>query len=134
MRKFMIPMIAAASAIAVAAPVSAQRWSPPTYNYQPYDFGRGFEGHRFARAMDMRVQRIRADISDMRRHHVLSWREAASLEHEAANIQKRIYWASRNGIQPREARGLEGQIRQLEYRVSHEATDNNGRPDRYRRY
>jgi hypothetical protein len=127
MRKFVIPIVAAASALAVAAPAAAQ-WRPPVYNYQPYNYGRGFEGRGFARAMERRVQRIRRDIRDLQARHILSWREAQSLEYQSGNIQNRIYRASRNGIQPGEARRLEGQIRGLEYRISREATDYNNRP------
>ena len=132
MRKFLIPIVATVSALAVAAPASAQ-WAPPVYRYQPYDFGRGFEYHRFAGEMNRRVERIRRDINEMQARHILSWREARSLQGEAARLQRRIFFASRNGIQPGEARRLEGDIRRLEYRVSREATDHNNRPG-YRRY
>ncbi|HEY6047638.1 MAG TPA: hypothetical protein VIV07_01170 [Sphingomicrobium sp.] len=132
MRKLLIPIVAAASALTVAAPASAQ-WAPPVYRYQPYNFGYGFQGHRFAAAMEARVQRIRADIRAMEARRILSFREARSLDVQAANLQRRIYFASRNGIQPGEARGLENGIRRLEYRVQREATDWNNRPG-YRRY
>ena len=65
MRKFLIPIIAAASALAVAAPAMAQaQWAPPRYNYQPYDYGRGYNYHRFAGDMNNRVERVRRDIRD----------------------------------------------------------------------
>jgi hypothetical protein len=82
--------------------------------------------------MQVRVQRIRNDIRAMQARRILSWSEARSLERQAANLQSRIYWASRNGIQPREARNLERQIRNLEFRVQREATDWNNRPNRRR--
>ncbi len=128
MRKFLVPIVAAASTLAIAAPTSAQAWRPPVYNYQPYNYGRGFVGHEFARSMQGRVDRIRRDIRQMQYHRILSPREAQSLEWQASNLQGRIYRASRNGIQPGEARRLENQIRRLEYRVSREATDWNRRP------
>ena len=133
MRKFLIPIVAAASTLAIAAPASAQ-WAPPVYHYQPYNYGRGYNGMNFARSMEQRVQRIRGDIRDLQARRVLSWSEARSLENQAANLQRRIFWASRNGIQPGEARRLENQIRNLEFRISREATDWNNRPGRYRRY
>lgn len=131
MRKFLIPIVAAASALTVAAPASAQ-WAPPVYHYQPYNYGSGFRYHAFARAMEARVQRIRVDIRAMQARRILSWREARSLERQAAGLQRRIYFASRNGIQPYEARRLENQIRNLEWRVQREARDWNNRPDRRR--
>ena len=129
MRKLLIPVVAAASALAVAAPASAQ-WAPPVYHYQPYNYGSGFRYHAFARSMEVRVQRIRNDIRAMQVRRILSPREARSLERQAANLQNRIYFASRNGIQPGEARRLENQIRNLEFRVQREATDWNNRPNR----
>ena len=132
MRKFLIPIVAAASTLAVAAPASAQ-WAPPVYRYQPYNYGNAFSHHAFAQSMETRVQRIRTDIRAMQVRHVLSWGEARSLDNQARNLQRRIFFASRNGIQPGEARALENQIRRLEFRVQREATDWNNRPNR-RRY
>ena len=132
MRKFLIPIVAAASALAVAAPATAQ-WGPPVYQYQPYNFGRAFSYHAFAQSMQVRVQRIRTDIRAMQARRILSRSEARSLEAQAANLQTRIFRASRNGIQPGEARRLENQIRNLEFRVQREARDWNNRPNR-RRY
>ena len=128
MRKFVLPIVAAASALAIAAPASAQQWSAPRYNYQPYNYGNGWSYHRFAGEMSGRVDRIRRDIREMQRRHILGWREARSLDDQARNVQRRIFWASRNGIQPGEARRLENDIRRLEYRVSREANDWNNRP------
>ncbi len=129
MRKFLIPLVAAGSALALAAPAAAQ-WAPPVYHYQPYDYGRGFSYHAFADSMQTRVRRIRNDIRAMQARRILSWREARSLDNQAGNIQYRIFRASRNGIQPGEARRLENQIRNLEWRVQREATDWNNRPNR----
>jgi TolA-binding protein len=131
MRKFLIPIAAAASAVAIAAPATAQ-WAPPVYHYQPYAYGQGFSFHAFAQSMQVRVQRIRSDIRDMQARRILSWNEGRSLERQAANLQMRIRMASRNGIQPGEARRLENQIRNLEHRVQREATDWNNRPNRRR--
>ncbi len=129
MRKFLIPFVAAASVLAVAAPAAAQ-WAPPAYRYQQYNYGYGYNGFNFARSMEARVQRIRGDIRKMQERRILSWNEARGLENEAASIQRRIYGASRNGIQPGEARNVENRIQRLEYRVSREASDWNGRSGR----
>jgi hypothetical protein len=131
MPKFLIPIMAAASALAVAAPASAQ-WAPPVYRYHPYSYGYGFSYHAFAQSMQARVHRVRADIRAMQVRRILSWSEARSLDHQAAQLQARIYRASRNGIQPGEARRLEHQIRNLEFRVQREATDWNNRPNHRR--
>ncbi|MFL6781739.1 MAG: hypothetical protein ACJ8FF_08735 [Sphingomicrobium sp.] len=132
MRKFMISLTAAASALAFAVPASAQ-WAPPVYRYQPYNFGYGFSGINFARAMEARVQRIRGDIRAMEFRRILGRSEARSLDHQARNLQRRIYRASRFGISPGEARSVEIGIRRLEIRVAREASDWDRRPG-HRRY
>jgi hypothetical protein len=134
MRKFLIPIVAAASALTISAPASAQ-WAPPVYRYQPYNYGYGFSGGRFAQSMEARVARVRGDIRNMEMRRILGRGEARALDREARNLQVRIARASRYGISPSEARGVENGLRQLEYRVSREATDRNNRPGRYgRRY
>lgn len=133
MRKFLIPIVAAASALTIAAPASAQ-WAPPVYRYQPYSYGYGFSGIRFAQAMEARVARIRHDIRAMEIRRILSPWEARSLDNQARNLQRRIWRASHNGIQPGEARRLENRIRNLEFRVQREATDWNNRPGHHHRY
>lgn len=133
MRKFLIPIIAAGSALALAAPASAQ-WAPPVYNYNPYNYGYGFSGINFARSMQSRVERTRMDIRAMEVRRILSFREARNLDYEANNLQRWIFRASRNGISPGEARSLENRIFRLERRVAREARDWDRRPGRYRRY
>jgi hypothetical protein len=126
MRKYLIPIVAGLSVLAVAAPASAQ-YAPRAdryHRYQPAFDGRGLE---------VRVQRVREQIRRLEARRVLSFREGRSLEVEASNLQRRIFRASRNGIQPGEARRLEDGLRRLEYRVQREATDLNNRPG-YRRY
>ena len=116
MRKLIIPIVTAVSAISMSVPASAQ-WAPPVYRYQPYNYGNGYNGYNFARSMQARVQRIRVDIRQLEARRILGRGEARELEQDARSIQQRIFRASRNGIQPREARNLENRIRRLEYRI-----------------
>ncbi|MCL6728551.1 hypothetical protein [Sphingomonas hankyongi] len=129
MRKFLIPLVAAGSALSLAVPAAAQ-WAPPVYNYQPYNFGYGFNGFNFARSMTNRVQRLRADIHNLHVRRILSFAEARSLDTEARTVERRIYNASRHGITNREARNVENRVHRLEVRISREARDWNGRPRR----
>jgi hypothetical protein len=135
MRKFLIQIVAAASAVAVAAPASAQyvQWAPPVYQYNPYNYGNGFRAANFARSMEERVQRVRNDIRVMRLQRVLSRNEARSLDRQAENLQRRIFRASRYGINPYEARSLENQIFNLQRRVAREANDWDRRYGRHHR-
>lgn len=133
MRKFLIPIVAAASTLAIAAPASAQ-WAPPVYHYAPYNYGHGYNGFNFARSMQARVQRIRGDIRNLEARRILGRSEARQLDNEARSVERRIFTASRNGIQPGEARNVERRISRLEVRISREASDWNNRPGRARRY
>lgn len=126
MRKFLIPLVAGVSVLAVAAPASAQ-YAPRGDRYHRYQ--PAFDG----RGLQVRVERVREQIRRLESRRVLSYREGRSLEAEAARVQRQIFRDSRNGIQPGEARRLEERIRRLEYRVQREATDMNNRPG-YRRY
>jgi hypothetical protein len=133
MRKLLLPIVAAASALTVAAPAAAQ-WAPPVYRYTPYNYGRGYSGIRFAQSMQARVQRIRADIRNLEVRRIVSYREARALDNEARSIERKVYRSTGNGIQPGEARNIERRIQRLEYRISREASDRNNRPNRYRRH
>ena len=135
MRKFLIPIAAAASMIAVATPAAAQQWAPPVYHYSPYNYGYHYNGFNFARSMESRVQRIRGDIRNLEIRRVLSRNEARRLDNQAERLQRRIFQATRGGIRAGEARSVENQIRNLEIRSSREATDWNNRYGRnHRRY
>jgi hypothetical protein len=133
MTKFLIPIVAAASALAVATPASAQ-WAPPVYHYAQYNYNYGFTASRFAQSMQVRVERIRNDVRAMEYRRILGRGEARALDRQAVNLQRRIARASRFGINPMEARNIERGIRNLEYRVQREASDWNNRPGHYRRY
>lgn len=145
MRKYLLPLAAAGSLLAIATPASAQyaqvqygqRWAPPVYNYQPYNYANRFNGMNFASNMHQRVARIRNDIHVMQSRRVLSWSEARNLDAQAVNLQRRIDRVSRYGIRPNEARSVENGIRKLEWRISREANDWNrryGNRGGYRRY
>ena len=124
MRKYLISIAAGVSVIAMAAPASAQ-YAPRVDRYHRYDPA-AFDG----RGLQVRVDRIRQQIRNLEARRILSFREGRSLERQATNLQFRIARASRNGIQPGEARRLTDDIRRLEYRVQREASDFNNRPNR----
>ena len=134
MYKFLIGFAAAASAVTMAAPASAQVWAPPVYNYNPYNYTHGFNARGFAQTMEARVQRMRSDVRVMEARRVLSRGEARNLDRQARNLQDRIYRVSRYGVTPGEARSVENQIRRLEVRISREATDWNNRYGRHHRW
>jgi len=136
MRKVLISLAAAGTALAIASPAAAQYYpAQQPYGYNGYggnwlfDFG----NQRYARMMQDRVQRVRTDIRQMGAQRVLSYGEVRSLDDQARNLQHRIYRASRNGVNRGEARNLDRSVRRLEERVVREAYDWNRRPG-VRRY
>lgn len=129
MRKFLIPIVAGISVVAIAAPASAQ-YAP---RYDRHNNGYGYRDDRRGGDITARIDRIRGQIRQLEQRRVLSWREGRELESEAADIQRSAWRDSRNGIQPGEGRRLEERLRRLEFRVRREASDRNNRPD-YRRY
>ncbi|HEX5237531.1 MAG TPA: hypothetical protein VFW39_03595 [Sphingomicrobium sp.] len=128
MRKFLISITVAASALAVAAPAAAQ-YAPRPYN----NYGRG-DAVGYGNGLRERVDRIQRQIRDLEYRRVLSGREARYLDGEAMDLRRSIYRDSGNGIQPGERQRIEERMRRLEYRVQREASDNNNRPGGYRRY
>lgn len=132
MRKLTISIVAAGLALGVAAPASAQYFPAPTYRYQPYNYGYQWNSQSFARIMQDRVQRIRADIRNMASRRILSHREYRDLDKEAIAVERRIYRAARGGMSPAEARTVERKVQRLERRVIREANDWNNRYGRRR--
>jgi len=59
----------------------------------------------------------------------LSEREASRLRNEARNLEQRLHYASRNGLNGREIYYVERGIQNLEVRIQREARDGNGRRD-----
>ena len=132
MRKFLIPITIAATALAVAAPAAAQ-YAPRPYNNYGRGYDRGYD-RGYGNGLRERVDRIQRQIRDLEYRRVLSGREARYLDGEAMDLRRSIYRDARNGIQPGERERIEERLRRLEYRVQREASDRNGRPGGYRRY
>jgi len=134
MRKFLIPLAAAASALAVASPASAQVFGnigvglglgAPAYGAPAY--GYGYNNYGQVRALQYRVDSIQRQITVLDRRNVLSNREARRLREESRNVERSLRRATRYGLSPYEARNVEVRIARLEQRVQLEAWDRNGR-------
>jgi hypothetical protein len=136
-----LTLAAAGTAIAAAAPASAQYHpAQSTYGYAPYagaafqnNWLFNFRDQRYARMMQDRVQRIRHDIRQMGAMRILSRNEVRDLDREAVAVEQRIWRYSRNGVSFSEARRIDNRVRRLEDRVVREANDWNRRPG-VRRY
>ena len=122
MRKFVIAAALAASALTAAAPAAAQ-WNAPQGNAY------GYNNYGQVRRLDARINAMQRQITGLDRRDILSEREASRLRNEARNLEQRLHYASRNGLNGREIYYVERGIQNLEVRIQREARDGNGRRD-----
>lgn len=131
MRKVLFSIVAAATALAVATPASAQ-WAQP-YPPAPYGYP-GYSQFGQVRVLQARIDGIQRQIRFLDQRNILTNREARRLREQSRTIEHRLLHASRNGLSPWEARDIESRIARLEYRVRREAMDRDGRWGRYAGY
>ena len=129
MRITLISLAAAASALAVAAPASAQYFPVPQGNAYGYQNNYGQ-----ARRLDARIDAIQRQINQLDRRNILSDREADRLRRESREVERRLHFAARNGLHPQERYDIERRIARLEQRLFRDARDGHGWGGRDQRY
>jgi hypothetical protein len=120
MRKVLISLAAAGTALAFATPATAQ-YFPAQAQSQGYGYGQQYRGGM--RSLQVRIDRIQRDIEQLRGRRVITRSEANGLRNESRGIERRLYQASRNGLRGNEMRDIEHRIARLEQHVRREATD-----------
>jgi hypothetical protein len=121
MRKFVIAAALAATALTAAAPAAAQ-WYPP----QPQGYGYGYNNNwGQVRRLQARVDQLQHQIARLDSRDILSEREAARLRNDSREIEQRLRYAARNGLNGNEAYSIERRIQRLEVRIQREARDGN---------
>ena len=118
MRKFLIPLVVAGSALAVAAPAAAQ-WAPPT----PYGNAYGYNNFGQVRALQVRVDQIQRQIQVLGARRMLSRNEVRDLRAQSRNVEQRLRRSARYGLNPNEMRDVQMRIARLEQHVFREAND-----------
>lgn len=126
MRKFVVAAALAASVLTAAAPAAAQ--------YYPQGNGYGYNNYGQVRRLDARIDNLQRQISNLDRRDILSEREANRLRNEARNLEQRLRYASRNGLNQREVYNVQRGIQNLEVRIQREARDGNRWGNGYDRY
>jgi hypothetical protein len=130
MRKFIITAALAASALTAAAPAAAQ-WVPPP----PPGYGYGYhDNYGQVRRLQVRVDQLQRQIARLDGRDILSEREARQLRQESRDLEHRLRYSARNGLNPREAYSIERRIQRLEYRIQREARDGNRYGRGYNQY
>ena len=120
MRKFLVSAALMASTVAIAAPAAAQ-WAPP----QPQGYAYGYNNYGQVRRLQVRIDQIQRQINRLDSRDILSEREARRLRNESRNLEQRLRYAGRNGLNGRERYDIERSIARLERHVYREARDGN---------
>ena len=135
MRTLILTLATAAAGLAIAAPASAQYYpQPQPYGGQygaPYGNAYGYNNNygQF-RALDARIDQLQREIRRLDKQNILSNREADRLRAESRNLEQRLRYASRNGLDYREMASVQQGIARLEQRMWREARDRDNRVGR----
>jgi hypothetical protein len=119
MRKFVISLAAAGAALAIATPASAQYYQgqPPVVR-APYGNAYGYQNNfGMVRELQQRLNNVERQINRLDRRDRIRDRSADRLRDEAANLHRRLYDRSRNGLDRREAGDIIYRLQRLEQRV-----------------
>ena len=118
MRKFVISLAAAGSALALATPASAQYYPAP----QGYGYGYGY-GFGQIQALHVRIDGIQRQVENLRARGMITRNEANGLRNESRNLERSLFRNGRNGLSYNELRNVEYRIARLEQHVRHEVRD-----------
>ena len=127
MRKVLFTVAAAASALAFAAPASAQNYPGQYYSGQqaPYGNAYGYNNYGHVRSLQAHIDQVQRHIDRLDQRNILSEREAGRLRNESRDIERQLRYVARNGLNPYEANSIQRRISRLEQRVAYEARDGN---------
>ena len=116
MRKVLMSLAAAGTALAFAMPASAQYYpAPQPYGYNNY----GYNNYGNVRALQARIDAIQSQIKRLDRRDRIRERAADRLREDSRNIENRLHRAARYGLNPYEANDISVRIARLEQRVQY---------------
>ena len=131
MRKVLIALAAAGSALAVASPASAQYYPQPQPYGQAYGYNgygqNGYGGYGQVQQLQQRIDALQNRIRWMDRANVLRDHSADRLKEEARDIEKRLRKSSRYGLNPYELNSIQLRLARLEQRVQFASNARYGR-------
>jgi hypothetical protein len=130
MRKVLISLAAAGSALAFATPAAAQYYPQP--QRPGYGQGYGYNNYGNARALQARVDRIQMELRRLAQFRMISRGEYNNRQQDAREIERRLRRETRDGygLNPREVADIQRRIARLEYRIQRDLRD--GRRYAYR--
>src|SRR5215210_4036592 len=115
MRKFVISLAAAGTALAFASPASAQYYpqqQPYGYGAQPYGYGQQYgynNNYRQVRALQARIDALQYQIQRLDRRHSRG-KSVERLREESRSIERRLHRAARYGLNGYEAYDIQARI------------------------
>ena len=122
MRKVLISLIAAGSALAVASPAAAQ-YPVPRAPY--YGQGYGYNNFGQVRALQARVDRIQRDLGQLARYRMISRNEYNNRQRDARDLERRLRRDARDGrgFTRNEVVQAERRIQRLEQKIARDMRD-----------
>ena len=123
MRKVILSVVAAASALAVASPAAAQYYPAPQGPVHGYGYGDNHYGH--FRNLQVRIDNLQRTINRLDARNIIRDREAERLRDQSREIERQLRYSARNGLSPHEANAIERRLAGLEYRINRDARDGN---------
>ena len=126
MRKVLISLAAAGSALAFATPAAAQYYPQAQPYGQPYGYGYN-NNYGQVRALQARINQVQRQIERLDRRDRVSERAADRLRGEANSIERRLRRIGRNGLNGYEAQDIQIRIARLEQRVQYSLAGRGGR-------
>jgi hypothetical protein len=123
MRKLLISMATAASALAFATPAAAQYWPAPA----PQGYGYGYHNaYGQVRSLQARVDRLQGHLDRLAQRRLITRKEYHRLHEDSHRIERRLREAARFGLHPEERYGIEVRIARLEQRIARDVRDGRG--------
>jgi hypothetical protein len=133
MRKVLISLAAAGTALAFATPAAAQYYPQPQgygYGAQPQGYGYGYgynNNYGQVRVLQARIDAVQHQINRLDRRDRIRDRTADRLRDESRSIERRLHYAARSGLNPYEANDIQRRIARLEQRVQYSLAQRYGR-------
>ena len=124
MRKYLLSLAAAGTALALASPATAQWYPRPAY------------GQNVVGRWQQEIRQLRFRMDQLRRQGRLTRPEAIDLNNDIRSTEAAIYHVGRRGVAPWEARQIDQRIRRVrqELRRYSDWDRRNYRDNRLRRY
>ncbi|MEO6224624.1 MAG: hypothetical protein ABIO80_02050 [Sphingomicrobium sp.] len=130
MRKLIMTLAAAGTALAVASPAAAQYY--PQQQVQPYGYGaqqygyngytNRYNGYGQAQNLQMRVAMVKRRIGELQRVHALRGNSAERLRKEARNIEHQLRRSQRYGMAGFAGNDVQSRLARLEQQVNYAAS------------